>query len=394
MMPGSTILDLFLILILFVALVNGYRSGLLRSLTGIVGAVAGGFAAFFLVPIVGDWIPTAEWRTPATIAVAILLVLIGHSLGSSVGGMVGSRKRRSPLGTLNRVLGAGFAAVASALVASMVAFSIGTLGIPFLSPMIASSTVVSGINSLTPDSVKAVMAELRSQAVQQGLPRIVDAFTGPIPDAAEADTSSPALAVAAASVVRITGTAYACGQSQSGSGFVVSDDRVITNAHVVAGVDQPVVETPAGQALAGKIVYFDSVDDLAIISVPGLNAAPLSVGEDLPAGSGAVADGYPFGGPYVSDPAQVISIGTISVADIYGQDPTPREVYTVASDVQQGESGGPLLSESGLVVGVVFAKASNTDNVGYALALEEVQPVISQASGLSEPVSSGTCVRG
>ena len=393
-MPGSTVLDLFLILTLVVALVNGYRSGLLQSLTGIVGAVVGGIAAFFVVPLVGGWIPAPEWRTPGTIAVAVLLVLIGHSIGASAGGMVGRRKKRSPLGAINRVLGAAFAAVASALVASMVAFSIGALGIPFLSPAIASSTVVSGIDSLTPDPVKALMAQLRSVAVTQGLPRIVDAFTGPTPDAAEADTSSPALAVAAQSVVRITGTAYACGQSQSGSGFVVSDSRVITNAHVVAGVGQPVVETPAGVALAGEIVYFDPVDDLAIISVPGLDTAPLAVGEDLAAGSGAIADGYPFGGPYVSDPAQVIALGTISVADIYGQDPTPREVYTLASDVQQGESGGPLLSESGLVVGVIFAKASNTENVGYALALDEVQPVIGQAPGLSAPVSSGTCVRG
>ncbi|SEM98560.1 MarP family serine protease [Cryobacterium sp. TMT1-3] len=393
-MPGSTVLDLVLILMLVVALVNGYRSGLLRSLTGIVGAVIGGIAAFFVVPLVGGWIPAPEWRTPGTIAVAILLVLIGHSLGASVGGLVGSRKKRSPLGTINRVLGAAFAAVASALVASMVAFSIGALGIPFLSPAIASSTVVSGIDSLTPDPVKAFMAQLRSVAVTQGLPRIVDAFTGPTPQAAEADTSSPALALAAQSVVRITGTAYACGQSQSGSGFVVSAEHVITNAHVVAGVGQPVVETPAGVALAGEIVYFDPVDDLAIISVPGLDTAPLTVGENLAAGSGAVADGYPFGGPYVSDPAQVIALGTINVADIYGQDPTPRQVYTLASDVEQGESGGPLLSESGLVVGVIFAKASNTENVGYALALAEVEPVISQASGLSAPVSSGTCVRG
>ena len=393
-MQGSTLLDLILILMLVVALVNGYRSGLLQSLTGIVGAVVGGIIAFFVVPLVGGWIPAPEWRTPGTIAVAVLLVLIGHSLGASAGGMVGRRKKRSPLGAINRVLGAAFAAVASALVASMVAFSIGALGIPFLSPAIASSTVVSGIDSLTPDPVKALMAQLRSVAVTQGLPRIVDAFTGPTPDAAEADTSSPALAVAAQSVVRITGTAYACGQSQSGSGFVVAADRVITNAHVVAGVGQPVVETPAGVALAGEIVYFDPVDDLAIISVPGLDTAPLTIGADLAAGSGAIADGYPFGGPYVSDPAQIIALGTISVADIYGQDPTPREVYTVASDVQQGESGGPLLSESGLVVGVIFAKASNTANVGYALALEEVQPVIGQASGLSTPVSSGTCVRG
>ncbi|KGJ71852.1 colicin V production protein [Cryobacterium roopkundense] len=393
-MTGSTVLDLFLIVLLLGSLVNGYRSGLVRSLSGIIGAIAGGIAAFFVVPLVGTWIPAPEWRTPAALGAAVILVAVGFSLGASVGNSIGRVAHRSKLGIIDRLLGAGFSAVASALIASMVAFSVGALGVPYLSPAIASSSVISGIDNLTPDPVKSLLAQLRSAAVQEGLPRIVDAFSGPAPATADADTSSPALAVAAQSVMRITGTAYACGQSQSGTGFVVAPNRVITNAHVVAGVTEPVIESPAGEALPGTVVYFDSVNDLAVIAVDGLEEPALPLGDDLSVGSSAVAHGYPFGGPFVADPARVLSLGTLSVADIYGQDPTPRQVYTLASDVQQGESGGPLLSESGEVTGVIFAKSADTDNVGYALALEEFAPVVAEAPGLTASVSSGTCIRG
>jgi S1-C subfamily serine protease len=393
-MAGSTILDLLLVLLLIAALINGYRSGLFRSVFGIVGLIAGGIAAYFVVPLVGSWVSEPEWRTPASIAAALLLIFIGLSIGSSIGSALRSGVRRIKLGPVDRVLGAVFTAVASALVASMVAMSVGSLGVPFLSPAIASSTVIGGIDRLTPDPVKTFIAQLRSAAVNQGLPRVVDAFPGPAPEIPVFDTDNPALALAEQSVVRITGTAYSCGQSQSGTGFVVSEDRIVTNAHVVAGVTSPVIESPSGEALQGEIVYFDSVKDLAVIAVEGFSAAPLELTDNLAPGSLAVADGYPFGGPFVSDPAEVLHASSLSVADIYGQDPTPRQVYTLASDVQQGESGGPLLNDAGQVAGVIFAKSTDTANVGYALAMEEVAPVANGAAALGTTVSSGTCVRG
>ncbi|MFC5931426.1 serine protease [Cryobacterium melibiosiphilum] len=393
-MAGSTILDLLLVLLLIAALINGFRSGLFRSVFGILGLIAGGIAAYFVVPLVGSWVPEPEWRTPASIAAALLLIFIGLSIGGAIGSALRRGVARIKLGPVDRVLGGVFSAAAAALVASMVAMSVGSLGVPFLSPAIASSTVIGGIDRLTPDPVKTFIAQLRSAAVNQGLPRVVDAFTGPAPEIPVFDTDNPALALAEQSVVRITGTAYSCGQSQSGTGFVVSEDRIVTNAHVVAGVTSPVIESPSGESLQGEIVYFDSVDDLAVIAVEGFSAAPLELTENLAPGSLAVADGYPFGGPFVSDPAEVLSVGSLSVADIYGQDPTPRQVYTLASDVQQGESGGPLLNDAGQVAGVIFAKSTDTANVGYALAMEEVAPVANGAAALSAPVSSGTCVRG
>jgi S1-C subfamily serine protease len=393
-MSGELILDLLLLLLLAGCIVSGYRSGFLRSLAVIAGLILGGVAAYFVVPLVGSWVPAPEWRTAATLAAAIVLVLTGLSLGETVGHAIRRRASRSRLRLLDRVLGAVLTTVAAALVMLMLAFSVGSLGVPFLSSSIASSKVIGAIDALTPTPVERFLAQLRSVAVDEGFPRIIEAFNGPAPKIPNIDTGGPALTAAARSVMRITGNAYACGQNQSGSGFVVAPGRVLTNAHVVAGVTNPVVESPSGEAEQGEIVYFDPVDDLAVIAVDGVSAPPLGLTTNLPPGTNAVSDGYPYGGPFESGAARVISVDTHGVADIYGQNPSPRQVYTLAADVQHGESGGPLLSSAGQVAGVIFAKAANTPNVGYALAMDEVAPVATQAAGLSAAVSSGSCVRG
>ena len=393
-MTPNLILDLLLLLVLVSCFVSGYRSGFLRSLAVMLGLVAGGVAAYFVVPLVGSWVPAPEWRTAATLGAAAILVLTGVSIGQSVGFAMRRRTSRSPLRVVDRTLGAVLTTVAAALVLSMLAFTVNALGVPVLSSAIASSKVLQTIDGLTPTPVQRFMAQLRTLTVDEGLPRIIDAFKGPIPEIPQVSTGGPALTAAARSVVRITGNAYACGQNQSGSGFVVAPGRVITNAHVVAGVTSPVVESPGGQAVRGEIVYFDPVGDLAVVAARGLAAPPLKLTGTLKAGAATVSDGYPFGGPFDSDPARVIAVNTQGVADIYGQNRAPREVYTLASKVDHGESGGPLLTTDGLVAGVIFAKAASTPNVGYALTMGEVQPVADKAAGLDTAVSSGHCVRG
>jgi len=393
-MPLPGLFDVLLVLMLLAFFVYGYRSGLVRSLSGIAGLVAGGIAAFFVVPLVGAWVPDPAWRTPATLAAALVLVFLGLSIGASVGRSLRRQVHRTRLRIIDRLLGAGVTTVTFALVASMLAFSIGALGVPFLTPAIASSGVLRTIDSVTPPEVRGFLAQLRSVAVDEGIPLIAEAFQGPAPQIPGIDLGTPELNAAAQSVVRITGNAYSCGQNQSGSGFVVAPGRIMTNAHVIAGVAEPVVEAPGYGALRGRVVYFDPVDDLAVIAVDGLGSAPLARDGNLPPGSRAVSLGHPFGGPFDSDPAEVISLVAIGVADIYGQNPTPRQVYTLAADVQEGESGGPLLSETGVVAGVIFAKSAATANVGYALAMDEVEPVAAVAPTLEAAVSSGSCVTG
>lgn len=396
-MALTIVLDVILALVLISYLGYGYRNGLVHSAGAIIGVVLGAVAAVLVVPLIGPLVPSPQLRAVAILGAAVILLGVGHAVGVAVGHGVGSQVQRTRLAPIDRVLGAVVSVVVTALVTSGVAAGIASFGVPFLTQPIASSVVLRGINTVTPDPVKSLLAQLRSVVVQDGLPRITDALGAPTtaPSIPPADTGSQRLAQAARSVVRVTGNAYACGQGQAGSGFVIAPNRILTNAHVLAGVSEPVVETPSDGAFAGSIVYFDPVDDLAVIAVGGLPTPPLAAAAgNLPDGSTAVVDGYPFGGPFLSKPAQVIARGEQLVGDIYGQNPIPRGVYTLAADVQPGNSGGPLLTPDGTVTGVVFAKGATVANVGYAMTMDEVAPVIAQAGALTGPVSSGTCTTG
>lgn len=394
-MTEALALDVLLAIVLVAYVVYGVRHGLSRTVFVIAGVVGGVIAAYFLAPIVGNWVPVPFLRLGVTILVAIGLVIAGHALGSAIGRGVRRGVEQTPLGGLDRLLGGVVAGVAAALVASMLAFSVAQLGVPLLSRAILGSTVLRVITDLTPDPVEAFLAQVRSAVMAGSLPVIEGAIgvTGE-PSIPQFDTGSAALNAAAGSVVRITGNAYACGQSQSGTGFVIADDRVVTNAHVLAGVTEPVVEAPDGQVLIGSVVYFDPVDDLAVIVVPGLDAQALPTAPTIPEGTDAAFQGYPYGGPFSSGAAEVLSVSVARVQDIYGSASSPREIYTLAASVREGNSGGPLLSLDGRVVGVIFARSGDTANVGYAVTMTELEPVAAQAPALDAAVPTGACISG
>lgn len=390
-MTESIVLDVLLVVMLLGYVVYGFRSGLSHALFAFAGIVGGVIAAFFLVPVIASWVPAPEFRPLATVISALGLIVLGNVIGSAIGRSARRGVEEGPLSGLDRLLGALATGIAAALIASVVGVSVGQLGVPVLSRAIAGSTVLRTISTLTPDPVEAWLAQVRGVVIESGLPVITEAFG--IEDASipVIDAGSPELTQAAQSVVRITGNAIACGVAQAGSGFVVADDRVVTNAHVVAGVSEPVIESPDGQALPGSVVYFDAVDDLAVIAVPGLSAAPLPLGDTAPAGTDAAVQGYPYGGPFSSSAAGVMSVRTTNVEDIYGQSSSPREVYTLAADIRQGNSGGPVLSLDGSVIGVVFARNADNSTVGYAMTMAELDPVAVQAASLGAPVSTGDC---
>ncbi|MHA7279454.1 MarP family serine protease [Arthrobacter sp. MDT2-2] len=393
-LAGFTLLDVILAVILLGYLVSGIRKGFLVTLGGIAGFVAGAVAAFFAIPLVSEWVPDNPWRLIAVIATVIVLVLVGQAVGSALGASIRRWSDFPPLRLVDRLLGGAVNVVVAALVLSMLAFSVGTLGVPLVSQQLSSSQVIRGIDTATPGPVRSWMAQLRTIAVDDGIPTLLEGVA-PVPaQVPDASVDTPELAAAAASVVRITGTAYQCGQNQTGSGFVVAPGRVITNAHVVAGVNEPVVEVPGGGALPGRVVQLDMARDIAVIAVDDLQAAALPLGDELANGTTAAFAGYPAGGPYRIQPASVQGLSPVLVNNIYGADPQPLQVYSLAANVQQGNSGGPLLDLQGRVAGVVFAKSTADAPVGYALSLEELRPVAESAAGLSDSVSAGQCTRG
>lgn len=395
-MIAARLLDVLLVLSLLVVIGEGVRNGIARSLGAILGVVAGGVAAFLLIPVIAAIVPDPFWRVTVVVAAAVLLLVGGQALGRLIGRAI---RRRGPeeLGGGSRIAGGAVNGVVAALTLALVAGAVSALGVPLLSQAISGSVVLRAIDTVTPEPVDAALSRVRAAVLEEGLPAIGDALGGVagspgVPD--DVPTNTDPLMTASRSVVRIGGTAYACGQNQTGTGFVVAADRVVTNAHVVAGVDQPVIETPNGQSLEGRVVYIDPVDDLAIIAVDGLEAPPLALADELPVGADAVVEGYPYGGPFTTGAAEVLAVSTERLPDIYGTTHAEREVYTLAAIVQPGNSGGPLLSPDGEVAGVVFARSATDDELGYAMTNQELSPVVVAAAGLDATVSSGDCVRG
>ncbi|MCX7521151.1 MarP family serine protease [Microbacterium sp. STN6] len=394
-MSGSVILDIALVVVLIGYLFHGFRSGLVLSLGGIIGIVVGAIAAFFVIPLVNAAVADSAWRVAIVLLVAAILLGAGHALGSAVGRALRRGVHRTPLRVVDRVAGAAVDVVVAALLMSMLAFGISSLGIPPLSNAIGSSAVLKSINALTPAPVQQGLAQLRAFVVKDATGRVIDIVSPSAPSTPpDIDTDTPALTKAARSVVKITGVAFACSQTQSGSGFVVAPGRVVTNAHVVAGVSQPVVQAPDGSSRTGRIVYFDPKHDLAVIAVDGLGTPALPLAQTLKDGDSAVFDGYPLGGPFQSKPAAVRSVADASVQDIYKSSQTTMEIYTLAADVQQGNSGGPLLTRSGAVAGVVFATSADDRPIGYALAMSVLGPVAQGAASDTTTADSGHCTRG
>lgn len=388
------IVDIVLIGVLLLALVAGVQRGFLASAGTLIGVVLGALAAFWLVPLVNDVWPWQQTRVIVVIALVVVLLVGVATAGGAIGAALRRGVDRTPLRFVDRLLGGVLSLVAGALALTLVGSSVAATGTPIVSTALASSSVLRTIDALTPRPVAETLARVRSAVWDDALPRLGELLDlDAQPTAPPVQLDDPVLAEAAASVARISGTAWACGTSSTGSGFVITENRIVTNAHVVAGVTAPIVELPGQQAREGRIVYFDPIDDLAVIAVDELGVAALPVIAPIAPGTAGVVQGYPYGGPFTMVNAEVLSAGSVPVPDIYSETSTLREVYALAAEVRPGNSGGPLLTADGSVAGVVFARAETDDTRGYAMTTTELEPVLAGAPGWTEAASSGDCAR-
>ena len=196
------------------------------------------------------------------------------------------------------------------------------------------------------------------------------------------------------SVVRVQGIAPSCSRSIEGSGFVISPDHVLTNAHVVAGVTsrQTVTIGNGANTLLATVVYYDPQVDVAILYVPRLNLTPLQFAGSANPGDNAVVAGYPLDAPHLHlVPARIGGVQNAQGPNIYETTTVTRQIYEIRAVVKSGNSGGPLLSPQGTVDGVVFAAAVGVSDTGFALTAAEVSEDASAGEHLTSPVSTGAC---
>ncbi len=397
---NAHLVDVILLLLLAAYAISGFRQGL------VVGALSlGGFLAFFfgalaVLPSLLSSMQTGVARSLLILAVAAVVAWLGQVLGALVGGRLRGLLRKVPgVRGLDAALGAVAAVLAVSLVAWFIGVAVRVTGPPVVARAVGGSTVLRVIDDLAPPSLTSVADSFVGDVVGSYVPPVF-AGLGPerILSVGPPDPSvlSPGVqALARRSTVKVTGDAASCGRGQEGSGAVVARQRVLTNAHVVAGVSQPSVQLAgSSRRYPATVVIFDPARDLAVLDVPSLRAPVLATGAQLVRGDSAVVAGFPQNGPFLAVPARVRQVLTARGEDIYGHDAAERGVYSLNAQVRPGNSGGPLLDTHGHLVGLVFAKSLDSDTTGYALTLAEISSTVKAAAAHRSQVSSGACTDG
>lgn len=385
------VLDALLVLALVTAAIGGWRLGFVTRAASWLGMAAGLLLAVWTLPWVVDRLEGAEQVRVLLTAVGILLA--GASIGQLVGLVVGGHLRLVITGTTvrrgDRLAGA-VAGVTGVVIGAWLLLPAMADVPEWPAAQARSSRLAQVIDGVLPDPPDALGA-LGRVIGEDRFPRVFAALQ-PAPDlGAPPDSSELTADVVAAvtpSVVRVEGRA--CANVQVGTGSVVGDGLVITNAHVVAGEERTTVQRDDGARLEATVVAFDRDRDLAVLSVAGLDRPPV-VFVDAPIGTVGGVFGHPDGAPLRVAPFEVARRVDATGTDIYDERRTTRDVLIVSAALRPGDSGGPLVDPAGRVVGVAFAIAPDDPLVAYALSVDEVAAVLSGPLGAD--VDTGPCLR-
>ncbi|NYJ05976.1 MarP family serine protease [Petropleomorpha daqingensis] len=391
-----SIVDLILIALALLFAFSGFRQGLIVSAASFLGFFGGAVLGAQLSGPVADRISgSSVTRVFAALVVVLAGALLGQVLAGAVGRAVRRRVTWEPAKMVDSVAGAVLSAAAVLLVAWMVATPLASSPFPQVASQVRGSALVQAVDKAVPDSVRSVYSNLREAIERRGLPDVLDPLTPTqarevqAPD--KALETSPVVASVSGSVVKVTGIAPSCSRQIDGSGFVYAAERVMTNAHVLAGVTNPKVEAE-GEEYDATPVYVDPQTDIAVLDVPGLPQVPLSfAAQPVDTGADAIIMGYPGGGPFFVGAARVRDRGEISGPNFRNTGTVTRDVYALFGTVRAGNSGGPLFDPEGHVLGVVFASAITDPNTGYALTAAEVANAATQGATAQSRVDTGPC---
>ena len=388
-------MDLVLLLLMLVFAISGYRQGF------VIGVLS--FSGFFLGALIGLQIGpmfAQQFVDSGTRVLISLVAIFGLAvIGQALAGWLGSHLRRTIASDVGRrvddVGGAFVSLFAVLLVAWLVAVPLGSSSLPWLASSVRSSALLNVVDRVLPDQAQQLSTALRDTVDTDGFPDVFDGLRRT--QARQVEPPDPALAGSEVvtngrrSVVKVLGSAPSCSRRIEGSGFVYADDRVMTNAHVVAGTRSVAVEM-RGDRYEGEVVVYDPDRDLAVLYVPGLPGPSMRFAAGNAAtGADAIVLGFPLDGPYNAQSARVRDVDRITGPDIYSSGNVTREMYTIRALVRSGNSGGPLVSSNGLVLGVIFAAAAGDPNTGFAVTAAEARPVALAGAERTRGVGTGEC---
>lgn len=389
-------LDLVLLLAAAAFAISGYRRGFVVGVLSLVGFLGGAAVGAHFAPELA-----ARYLSRLDPAVAGLIVVLGAAtLGQLLAAAVGAAVRRrlisAPVRFFDSAAGAVISVTALVVVAWLLGTAVANSSMTGLARQVQRSRVLTTADSLMPDAARTWFSSFRRLIDSDGLPQVFGRLGGervvrvPPPDPKVA--ASAAVRVARTQVVKVVGVAAGCSRQLEGSGFGYAPQRVMTNAHVLAGVRRPRVQVGGvGPWLSATVVLYDSDRDVAVLAVPGLRGAPLRFAGPAPAGGSAVVAGYPQNGPFRAEAARIRDTQTARGPDIYHRTTVTRSIYSVRALVRPGNSGGPLLAPDGRVYGVVFAAGVADPTTGYALTAAEVGDDARAGATATATVGTGGC---
>ena len=395
--------DVFVLLLAVLAGVSGWRHGMAVALLSFVGVLGGAIIGVRLAPLLAQNVQTPAARVMVSIGVVVLLVALGETTGVFFGRRIRDRITGEQTLRVDSTLGALLQALTVVLAAWLVALPLASASFPGLASGIRGSKVLAGVDEVVGSvlpSARQLPSELRALLDSSGFPDVLTPFAqtpitvvGPPNLALQ---SSSEVRLAAESVLKIRGKATQCSRALEGSGFVIAPNRVVTNAHVVAGTAEVSVEVPGrssrSKSKPATVVAYDPEIDVAVLAVPGLDVEPLQFASHAATvADDAIVLGYPLDGPFKATSARIRDQIDLRGLDIYNSQTVTRDVYTIRAVVRSGNSGGPLLAPDGTVYGIVFGAAQDDPETGFVLTAQQVEPLLNSASRLNEEVSTGSC---
>ncbi|MGR8009214.1 MarP family serine protease [Streptomyces hypolithicus] len=395
------VLDILLLVAAVWFAIIGYRQGFVVGILSVIGFLGGGLVAVYVLPLLWDQLAEGSEVSSTAAVVAVVVVIVFASVGQALTTHLGNKLRRyitwSPARALDASGGALVNVVAMLLVAWLIGSALAGTSLPTLGKEVRNSKVLLGVSTVMPDQANTWFTDFSSVLAQNGFPQVFSPFSNePITEVRAPDPAlagSPVAARAKKSIVKVVGTAQSCGKVLEGTGFVFDNRRVMTNAHVVGGVEEPTVQIGGeGRRYDATVVLYDWERDIAVLDVPKLDAPALRfTDDDAVGGDGAIVAGFPENGAYDVRSARVRGRINANGPDIYHRGTVRRDVYSLFATVRQGNSGGPLLTPDGKVYGVVFAKSLDDADTGYALTADEVRENIRLGRTANQQVDSQGC---
>ncbi|HEY0691265.1 MAG TPA: MarP family serine protease [Kribbella sp.] len=388
-------LDIALVVITALVAISGYVEGFVLGACATLGLLAGAAVGVYGVPrVLNNFSPSVEVSFAALVLV-VLLASIGRTIGAILGSKLRNQISWKPVRAVDALGGAVLAAVSVLVVAWVLGVAVSGARIPSVTSAVRGSQVLAKVDKAMPSGADRALQAFNDVVNTDLFPRFLDPFvperirdTQP-PDAATARL--PQVKDAYNRIAKVTGVAN-CARGLEGSGFVYAPQRVMTNAHVVAGVSSPRVEID-GHSYDATVALFDPSVDIAVLYVPKLTAKPLVLDQGGRADASAVVLGYPENGPFDAEPARIRSEERLRGPDIYGDSTVTRRAFSIWASVRPGNSGGPLLSPKGTVYGVVFAASVEDNRTGYVLTAGQVSADAEAGAKATGEVSTGSCTR-